>query len=177
MKQNILVVSYNYKLSQKIAKNLAEIFSMRYFDQLELFEFDHIPRRFEDVLSENGEDYVLKKLRSITKMQLDFSDSVYCCDMSFVSNCDDLFYKINLNNFVVFLKKDNTITELQDLETIEYKTNLAKQFFIKNEQTLRNRKKQVAENLADIIVDVTNLSEEEITDRIVDDIKNYYYVK
>ena len=123
MKQNLLVVSYDYDLSKDLARKLAEVFSMRFFDQKELFEFDHLPRTFAESLALNGKDYILKKFRSIVKMELDFDDAVFVADISFADNCTDLFYKINLSNFVVLLQK-RIEEEIDELKQKKYFRNI-----------------------------------------------------
>ena len=65
MKQNLLITGYDYDLSNRLAKRLADIFSMRVFDQTELFEFDHMPLSFSEVFKTNGIEYVKKKMKSI----------------------------------------------------------------------------------------------------------------
>ena len=86
MKQNLLVVSYDYELSKQIAIKLADVFSMRFFDQKELFEFDHMPMSFREIYSLNGADYVKKKMKSIIGMELDFDNAVFVADISFADN-------------------------------------------------------------------------------------------
>ena len=39
------------------------------------------------------------------KGELEFDDVVMAADISFADNCVDLFYKIKLSNFVVFMYK------------------------------------------------------------------------
>ena len=38
MKQNLLVISYDYDLSKRLAERLADVFSMRVFDQIEFIK-------------------------------------------------------------------------------------------------------------------------------------------
>lgn len=175
MKQNMLVVSYDYDLSKNLAKKLAEVFSMRFFDQKELFEFDHMPRTFSETLSLNGRDYVLKKMRSIVKMELDFDDAVFVADISLADNCYDLYYKIKLSNFVIFLHKD-TKTELNEIQRKTYLTKEEKVFYEMNEELLKAREESISCDCADINIDISKLSENEIIDKIVDKIKSYYSV-
>ena len=70
MKQNMLVLSYDYELSKRIAEKLSDAFSMRVLDSIDLFEFDHIPFSFKEILEKNGIEYVIKKMKSIIKMEL-----------------------------------------------------------------------------------------------------------
>ena len=173
MKQNLLIVSYDYNLSKEVAKILANVFSMRIFDQRELFEFDHLPLTFTEVIDRNGYDYVLKKMKSIIKMELDFDDAVFVADMCFAENCEDIFYKIQLSNFVVFLYK-NTTFELEELRNKEYSSGFEKDFYVVDEEKHECRKSKLQKLCSDIKLDVTNLTYEEITNKIIDEIKQYY---
>ena len=175
MKQNLLVLSYDYELSKRLAENLASAFSMRVLDSIELFEFDHIPFSFGEILEKNGIEYVMKKMKSIFKMELDFDDAVFVANINMADNCFDLFYKIKLSNFVILLKKDAK-TESLELEKKGFKTEIEKEFFVSSETDLKLREEVIEKNCADAVVDITNLSDDEIVDKIIDKIKNYYSV-
>ena len=153
MKQNILVVSYDYKFSRMIASELASLFSMHLFDEIELFEFDHIPRTLDEVLESQGKEYVLKKLRSIVKSEIEFDDAVFVADISFADNCFDLFYRLKLSNFVVLLTKPIE-TEFEEMQQKEYRSKAEKQLFCSTQKVLEQREDIIIKNLADIIVDV-----------------------
>ena len=175
MKRNLLVSSYDYDLSKQVAKALAEGFSMRFFDQKELFEFDHVPRTFGEVCNEIGEEYVQKKLRSIIKGELEFDDAVMVADMCFVDNCADLFYKIKLSNFIVFLYKDID-TEVEELSQRVHTCEAEKHLIVPSQDKLMQRESAMKMELADIVVDVNKKTTMQIVDEIVDKIKNYYSV-
>lgn len=173
MKGNLFLVSYNYDLSKRIAKSLAQEFSLRVFDQRELFDFDNMPRTFSDILTGQGSEFILKKFRSILKMELDFEDSIFISDISFADNCYDLFYKIKLNNFVVFMYKDLE-KELQDLKQKKFSTEAEREFFVTDKVQLQNRENLIKNDCADISVDVTGLSDVEIVQKIINQIKIFY---
>ena len=175
MKQNLLVVSYDYELSKQIAIKLADVFSMRFFDQKELFEFDHMPMSFREIYSLNGADYVKKKMKSIIGMELDFDNAVFVADISFADNCFELFYKIKLSNFVIFLHKTPSV-EMQELTAKKYASPEEYEFFCPSENQLKKRELSVANDCADVRIDITSLEEDEIVDKIVDKIKEYYSV-
>ena len=175
MKRNLLVSSYDYELSRQVAKALAEGFSMRFFDQKELFEFDHIPRSFGAVCEEFGLDYVQKELRTIIKGELEFDDAVLSADMSFADNCVDLFYKIRLSNFVVFMYKSIDI-EMAELSQKAYHCDAEKLLVCPDQDKLEIRENSIKMELADVVVDVASKTIDQIVDEIVDKIKNYYSV-
>ena len=106
MKQNMLVTSYDYDVSKRLAEKLADVFSMRTLDMISLFEFDHMPNTFSEIYKINGKDYIEKEFRSILKMELDFDNVVFVANLGFADKLEDLFYKIKLSNFVILLKKD-----------------------------------------------------------------------
>ena len=175
MKQNILVVSYDYAFSKRIASKLAELFSMHVFDEMELFEFDHLPRSYNEILQALGKEYILKELRSIIDSEIEFDDAVFVADISFADYAEDLFYKLKLSNFVVLLTKPIEI-EMEELKSKIYRTSAEKELFSSNQKTLEKREDKIIKNLADIIVEAENLTDEQIVDEIVDKIKEYYNV-
>lgn len=175
MKQNLLVVGYDYDLSKRLAEKLADAFSMRVLDSIELFEFDHIPFSFCEILEQNGVEYVMKKMKSILKMELDFDDAVFVANINMADNALDLFYKIRLSNFIVLYKK-KTEQEVVELENKIYKNDKEKEFFVSNELDLKLFENSIENNLADAVVEIDGLEDDEIINKIIDKIKNYYSV-
>lgn len=175
MKQNLLVISYDYDLSKRLAVRLADVFSMRVFDQLELFEFDHTPRTLGDVVSEKGKEYVNKKLRSLLKMELEFDDAVFVCNLSVADNSEDLFFKVKLSNFVVFLYKNANI-EMEEIVKKTYRSDSEREFFVCTKEELLMREHKVVSECADASIDITGLNDDEILENIIEKIKNYYSV-
>ena len=176
MKQNIMVVCYDYDISKNLAKKLAEEFSMRVFDQIELFEFDHAPKTLSGVLMELGEEYVLKKLRSIVKMEFDFNNSVFVSSILIADNCFDLFYRLKLNNFSIMLYKD-TPQELKELKAKKYPTKQLKDFFDMDKEALERCQELIENEVADISVNITGLGEDEIATAVINKIKDYYSIQ
>ncbi len=175
MKQNLLIASYDYSVSKRLAEMLAETFSMRVLDQIELFEFDHVPLSFKEVLLKNGGEYVSKKMSSIVKMELDFDDAVFVANLSFADTLQELFYKIKLSNFVILLKK-NIDDEISELNAKVFETDEEREFFVPSKEVLQKREQSILQNCADIVIDISLLSDEKIIDKIVDKIRSYYSV-
>lgn len=175
MKQNILVVSYDYGFSKQIAKKLAELFSMHLFDELELFSFDHMPRTYDEIFDALGKDYIYNELKDIVSSEVEFDDAVFVADISFADNSEDLFYKLKLSNFVVLLTKPIEL-EMEELSKKEYGSKAEEKLFATDRELLEEREDKIIKNLADIIVDADNLTEEQIIAEIVDKIKSYYNV-
>ncbi|MBR7172720.1 MAG: hypothetical protein IKD36_02895 [Clostridia bacterium] len=175
MKQNMLVLSYDYEKSKQLAERLADAFSMRVLDSVDLFEFDHIPFTFKEILEKNGIEYVMKKMKSIIKMELDFDDTVFVSNINMADNCFDLFYKVKLSNFVILLKK-NLNDEIFELKKKVYKTDAEREFFASSMADLKTREDLIESDLADTVVEIDGLSDDEILEKIIDKIKNYYSV-
>lgn len=175
MKQNMMVVSYDYDVSKRIGEKLADAFSMRILDMISLFEFDNYPNTFNEVLKINGKVYIEKEFRSILKMELDFDNVVFVANMGFADKHEDLFYKIKLSNFVILLKKDIE-TEIAEIENKEFETIEQKEFFYVDRQSLLDQETILQNGLVDIVIDISNLTDDEIVEKIIDKIKIYYSV-
>ncbi len=175
MKQNILVVSYDYSLSKNICNKLADIFSMRTLDQFEMFDFNHIPRTFSEVLTSSGNEYVKKELRGIIKMELDFDNVVFAADISLGETCKDIFFRIKLSNFVVFVTK-NINTEMNELDKKEYESKAVKKYFSMNKKTLSDRESSIKFDLADAVIDADDLTDDQIARKIELEVLKYYKV-
>ena len=173
MKDNLMILSYDYSLSKRLSAKFADNFSMRVFDQKELFEFDHLPRSFSEVLLEKGREYVMKKLRSILKMELDFENAVFVADYSLADYAYDIFHNIKLSNFVVYLHK-NTSDELSEIHSKEYPSIAEEEFYKVDEFRLKEREDAITKNLADVVLDITNLSDDEIVDGVFALMQKFY---
>jgi hypothetical protein len=173
MKENLFVVSYDYELTKRLSKRLAEIFSLRLFDQKELFEFDNLPFDFAQVCEKQGKDYVMNQFRSIVKMELDFSNALFVADISLADNCFDIFYQIKLNNFVIFLHKNNE-SEIDELSKKQFSNDAEKEFYFMSSETLNKRESLIKENCADIFVDISGLNDGEAIEKILKQIDEFY---
>lgn len=175
MKQNLLVVSYDYHLSRQVASCLADVFSMRFCDQKELFEFDHIPLTFSEVYQINGADFINKEMKGTIKMATEFENVVFVADISMADDCSDLFYALGKNNLIIMLKKDID-DEIEELSNRIYDSPEASEFFKTDKELLMLREEVLSESLADIVVDITGTNADRITENVVDKIKKYYSV-
>lgn len=173
MKQNLLILSYDYTLSKRLSAKFADNFSMRVFDQRELFEFDHLPRSFSEVLLERGKEYIFKKFKSIIKMEFDFENTVFVADYSLADYAYDIFHNIKLANFTIYLYK-NVEDELSEVLSKDYASNAEKEFYKIDEPLLLERENEIKNNLADITVDITGLTDDQIIDVVNQKMQNYY---
>ena len=175
MKQNMMIISYDYDISKRVAEKIADVFSMRILDMISMFEFDHMPNTFNDVLKINGKSYVEKEFRSILKMELDFDNVVFVANMGFADKHEDLFYKVKLSNFVILLKK-NIEDEITEIENKQFETIEQREFFFVDKQTLLDQETLLEKGLVDIVIDIENLTDDDIVNKIIDKIKLYYSV-
>ena len=153
MKKNLFFVAYNYEMSKNVAANVAEFFAMRLFDSIEMFEFNNVPRKLSDVLKECGREYVEKKMRSIVKMEFDFDDAVFVAPFEYFGGWSNLCKEINYQNLVIFLheKSNKRVGDMNIDHKLKFLTDCC-----------------------DIAIDVTDLQNDEISDKVIEEIKNFY---
>ena len=73
---NIVLVSMNVDLAQKMARALAEQFEMYYLDSMELYRFDIQPYTLTYVLKKYGIEYFREKQMDTMKYVASFSNTV-----------------------------------------------------------------------------------------------------
>ena len=152
MKNNLFFVASEQRVARVVASKVAVFFDMRLFDSVEMFEFDHSPRKIDEVACEFGEEYVKKEMKSIAKMQLDFDDALFVADIKYLDSLKDLHCSIQQKNLVIFLNNKNI--NLDKLAKIEF---------------LRD--------CCDLAIDVTNLSDEQCFENVVNEIKAFYKIE
>ncbi len=155
MKNNLFIVASDYGVAKTVSKTVADFFSMRLFDVVEMFEFDNAPRTIAEVASEFGDDYVKKEMRSTVKMGFDFDDSVMAINIENLGCFVDLYGKISQKYLVIFLS-DKSVC-------LSPAVNLSKMMFLAN--------------LCDIAIDVSGKSPAEIHDETVSEITKYFGVE
>lgn len=153
MKKNLFFVAYDYGMSKIVAAEVADFFAMRLFDSIEMFEFNNVPRKLDDVLAECGREYVEKKMKSIIKMEFDFDDAVFVAPFEYFGGWSHLCKEINDRNLVFFLN-DNAN------ENVDAQKSYDKLKFLTE--------------CCDIAIDISDLQKEEICDKVVSEIKSFY---
>ncbi len=153
MKNNLFFMAQEYKISKSVATKVAEFFSMRLFDSVEMFEFDNAPRKIDEVMTDFGRDYVKKEMRSIAKMQLDFDDAVFVADFRFLDAYKDIYAKIQSRNLVIFLSDKTQGVGSKEIV-------IEKLCFLSD--------------CCDLAIDVSCLSNQEIFDKVILEIKKFY---
>ena len=76
---------------------------------------------------------------------------------------------------MILLKKDIE-SELIELKNKHFATKEQQDFFTADRETLLKQEHIIEKECADIVVDITNLEDDEIIEKIIDKIKNYYSV-
>ena len=154
MKSSLFFVSSDYILAQEVATKVANFFDMRIFDTIGMFEFDHSPRKIQEVLDEFGEEYVNKKMKSVFKMQLDFSDSVLVADLKYLGQTKTFINLIEKQNLIIFINSDNSLTSAEKFNKIE-----------------------LLGSVCDIVVNARNLNLQQVFDETIYEIKKYFNIE
>lgn len=171
MVQNIAIVGLNRAKSYEVAKMLADELDMFFFDALELFEFDNMPRTFAQMLKEYGESYYRRKEKGIIGYASEFNNCVINLEGG-MAEIESNFESIKQTSLVVYLAEAVNIVE-EDLKNQKFETEEEKGFFIVSEEVLKNRAEKLEKN-AEIIVNASEGSCLKITSEVVRMIKNYY---
>ena len=171
MIQNIAIIGLNRDVSYEVAKQLATELDMFFFDGLELFEFDNIPRTLTDILKEYGVEYYRKKEKSIVGYSSEFENCVINLE-SGVSENEKNFVTLKETTLVVYLK-DNVEEIKNAIAQKEYKTQEEKEFFDVDLLVLKNRDEKLRVN-ADLVVEVNGNSVLKTVSEIIRAMKNYY---
>lgn len=166
MKQNLVILCYDYNLSKLISKSLSEYFLMRVLDETELFDFDYSPRSIEDLISMFGLDFVMEKFCKIAGSHCDYENIIFISHLKIMNNCAKKFDKFKENSLIILIESD-----FQDLENID------NPIFILNENEFNQVQDNLQNSLADICIENVDLSFDELNKTIIEEIKNYYRIE
>ena len=169
MKQNLMILCYDYELSKSVANILSDYFSMRVLDETEMFDFDFSPRTLNEILELYGEEFVLKKFRKIASSHYDYEGIIFISHLKIINLCREKFEIFNEKTFTIFLEID------KDKKYEIYKTNSASLFF-KDTKNFELEEEFLKNNLADVSIDAYNKSVEEISSIVINSIKKYYNI-
>ena len=172
MKENMMVICYDYGLSRRISKSLSEFLDMRLFDMFEMFSFNNAPHRLTDVIEINGPEYAIKSMRDVLKTELDCSGTVFAAEPKMLGLNQDLFEKIKECNFVLFLKRDYK-NDYVFRENMAFKSPVDKEFFRLEIDELAENAVNIENNLADIIIDIDGLSFDQIKEKIIKTLESF----
>lgn len=163
------MISYDYKYCIKLAKMLADFFDLRFFDWRALFEFDNVPNTLEDVIKTAGAEYVRGKLHGICKMEAEFDDAVFACDLAVTKGIENINELIKENNYVIFLKKDDISAQINLKQ--KYDNSEINLFFGDSMDTINLWGDNIVKNVADIVIDIDGLSHDEAKAEIINKLK------
>lgn len=168
MKKNLILAGFNYARLRRLATQFAEIFDMRFFDIYDYFIFDNAPNSIADIYHQNGWEYVDEQVRDTVEMQTTFENVVTVLDLKVASICTDLFDKIKDNNVVVFVDHNEKTEEIRKRH-IFYKSQEEMAYFLLTEDSLREIKEKVKNELADIAVEDGDLTYDQVKDQILEE--------
>lgn len=174
MVQNIAIVGLNRSQAYEVGKLLAEELDMHFFDCLELFEFDNIPRTFPMMLEEFGEKYYREKEKGMLKYASGFNECIINLECGFADNKSN-FGTIKENCLLVYLHIPASKIK-KKIEKTKYNTEQEKKFFDVSIETVNARIKALKEG-ADILVTAQNGSVLKLCSDILRGIKAYYNVQ
>ena len=168
MKKNLILAGYNYARLRRLATQFAEIFDMRFFDIYDYFIFDNSPNSIADLYHQNGWDYVDEQVRDIVDMQTTFENVVSVLDLKIATICTDFFDKIKENNVVVYIGHNEKTEEIRKRH-IFYRSQEEMAYFLLTEEALENIQEKVRNELADIVIDDTDLAYDQLKDKILEE--------
>lgn len=171
MKENLMVVCYDYGLSRRISKSLADFLEMRLFDMFEMFVFNNAPYKLTEVIEINGVEYANKEMRGVLKTELDLSGTVFAAEPKMLGLNQDLFEDLKKNNLVLFLKR-NYRNDYIFRENMAFKSQSDKEFFRLEIDELTENAISIENNLADIVIDIDGLNFDQIKEKILNTLES-----
>ena len=170
MIQNIAVVSLNREKSYEVAKLLAKELDMLFFDSLELFEFDNVPRDLSQMLEEYGESHFRKKEKGMIGYVSEFTNCIIHLE-SGMAETEENLKKIKETSMLIYIHEPASKIN-KKLEKKAYKTEQEKLFFNVGIDRIKKRISALKKN-ADIMVNEEG-SELKISSQILRKIKEFY---
>lgn len=172
MIQNIAIIGINRKEAYEVSKILASELDMHFFDCLELFEFDNLPRTFTQILTEYGEEYYRKKEKGLIAYASGFENCVINMD-SGVIETEENIVKIKETCLLIYLHKPASKIK-KTLEKEKYVSEQESLFYNINNERLKNRIK-ILKDSAHIKV-VAEGGGLKIASDVIQKIKEYYKI-
>ena len=173
MKKNIAIVCLDRTVARTTGQLLADELGLRFFDMRELFEFDHKPNTFKQIVTEYGSKYYRDKEESLIGFAKDFENVLYNID-------SDSFYKKGLvkklrkNYLIIYLHINNSLI-YNILQKEEYSCYKEKLMYTLNKTQLAKREENIRE-VADIEINVSKFSSFRASSEILRAIKKFYGV-
>ena len=173
MKKNIAIICLDKSLSRSTAQLLADELSMRFFDMRELFEFDHKPHAFKDIINEYGVSYYRQKELSILKYAAGFENVVLNLD-------SDVLYKKDTlrglsKDYLIVYMHISPARATNILQKEEYCCYKEKSMYIMPKEKLLTRIDNVRAQL-DIEINASSSSYFKATSDIIRAVQKFYNV-
>ena len=173
MKKNIAIICMDKSLARTTAQLIADQLSMRFFDMRELFEFDHKPHTFKDLINSYGITYYRQKELSMLKYACGFENVVFNIDS------DVLYKKATLKSlqedYLIVYMHISPVMATNILEKEEYCCYKEKSMYVMPKEKLQLRIDSIR-NQADIEVNVSSSSYFKASGDIIRAIQKYYNI-
>ncbi|MBQ8468941.1 MAG: hypothetical protein IJ542_04285 [Clostridia bacterium] len=171
MKKNIAIVCLDRTLSRTTAQLVADQLEMRFFDMREMFEFDHKPNTFKDIVTQYGSKYYRQKEASLMKYASGFENVLLNLD-------SDCFYKKGLikalgdSYLIIYLHLNASLaSKIADKE--EYSCYKEKMMYALSRDQISKRIDNMKDG-ADIIINASSMSGFKASSEVQRAINKYY---
>lgn len=155
MKKNIAIVCLDKAMSRATAQLVADQLGMRLFDMRELFEFDHKPNTFKEIVTKYGIKYYRDKECSIMKYASDFENILMNLDADVLYKKGTL-EKLGESYLIIYLHiPANKAANIMEKE--EYSCYKEKSMYLLSKEQVETRISN-AKNQCDIEVNISSSS-------------------
>ena len=151
MKHNLMISCNNYDFAKNIANGLAEYFSMRVFDELELFSFDFAPTTIDELKAQYGTEFIYNKLSKTLLSQCDFENVVFVTHFESLNNSHQFFDKLSQNDFIILIKYDNFSENCENFDNELFSKDIKIEIFEDLQKSLADIAFFADKNSADIL--------------------------
>lgn len=159
MKQNMMIVCYDYNLALSLGEKLSEFFSMRVFDELSMLSFDFAPLTLSELIEKFDENFVLEHLKKTVFSYCSFENVIGVSHLKVAALCEEFFGNIKENNLTVLVGAE---------------AHGEDDFFNMTETEILDAERLLSEKLCDIVVDGRGRAINEIFDAIIEKTEMYY---
>lgn len=161
MVSNITIFALNNEYAKAVGKLLSDELDMFFADVMELLKFDFID--LVDAESVVGRDYILKKERTKIRTLASYENTVICCDFRSL-NSQDNYDRLDEGSVMIYLKMDN-----KSLKKVNDQFKKDSDYDLFSEVTM-----EYIENKAEVVCDVSSLSVEDATNKVIKSVMEYY---
>ena len=155
MKKNIAIVCLDKTMARTTSNLVADQLEMRFSDMREMFEFDHKPHTFKDIISEYGSKYYRSQEVSLLKYAAGFENVLLNIDT-------DCFYKKDIiknlgDSYLIIYLHLNTGLATKILEKEEYSCYKERMMYSLSKDQITKRIENI-KSCADITINVSSMS-------------------